>query len=74
MARLYTALMKAAEGGSEECLNILTEAGADVSKNGDTALMKGAKNGNSEYVKMLIKAGTDVNATNGLNKSALHYA
>ena len=25
-----TALMKAAEGGSEECLNIVIEAGADV--------------------------------------------
>ena len=45
-----------------------------ISKNEDTALIKGAKNGNSKCVKVLIKAGADVNATNGLKKSALHYA
>ena len=72
-----TALMKAAEGGHKETMQLLLERGADVhAKNnaGKTALMHAADKGRTETAAMLIEKGADINAQSKLGETALMIA
>ena len=61
---LDEALMKAAESGHLQCVNILLKAGADVNKpdsENNTPLLKASQNGHQECIEPLVKAGAHVN-------------
>ena len=58
-----TALIHAAENGSDECAELLINSGAEVDKTDTSArtpLMVAAENGHERVVELLIKAGADV--------------
>lgn len=60
----YKALTASASKGSEDCVKILLDAGADVDMQKNIAkspLMLAAEVGSEECVKILIEAGADVN-------------
>jgi ankyrin repeat protein len=58
-------LIRAAQQGHEQCVDILIEAGADVNyargKDGSTALIMASQKGHHEVVRSLVRAGADVN-------------
>ena len=61
---LDAALMKAAESGHLQCVNILLMAGADVNKpdaENNTPLLRASQNGHQECIEPLVKAGAHVN-------------
>ena len=69
--------MRASFGGHVDVVQILLEAGADVSaqdKNGKTALMWSAQMGRDEVVRTLLENGADVNAKTKLLAGALMFA
>ena len=69
-----TALIKAAENGNNQAVDLLIRAGADVNKLNDlkfTALIRAAANGNENCVSSLVQAGADVNFVNPRGMSAL---
>lgn len=71
-----TALITAADIGSDSCVDLLIKAGADVNtmdKSGKTALMWAAERAHLKCIESLIKAGADVNAMPH-NYTALHMA
>ena len=60
------ALIEAAKGGYDECVDLLLSSGASVNlrnKFGNTALIAAVKSGNDRCVNKLIQAGADVNAS-----------
>jgi ankyrin repeat protein len=72
-----TALVKAIDAESNDIVNDLISAGADVNAidvNGDTALSEATRFGSPEWVEALIKAGANVNARNNTGNSALILA
>ena len=69
-----TALHAAAQGGHEECIQVLIAHGADVhqrTRDGETAVFVAAKNGHTECVLALVAAGCDVRKKDDDGKSPL---
>ena len=59
-----TALMRAADGGHKDIVELLLKNGADINKkneSGWTALTVAAENGNTDIVDLLLKNGADIN-------------
>ena len=74
---LDAALMKAAESGHLQCVNILLKVGADVNKSdveNYTPLLKAFQNGHQECMEALVKAGAFVNRHGVNNLPALCLA
>lgn len=72
-----TALMIAAEHGSEKVVKLLLEKGINVNDkndNGWTALMFASEKGHDKVVKMLLEHGADINSKNNNNETALILA
>ncbi|PNH03754.1 Ankyrin repeat domain-containing protein [Tetrabaena socialis] len=72
-----SALYLASEGGREEAVELLLEAGAEVNtktKKRDTALKAACLNGHIGVVKLLLNAKADVNTKNESGSSALYVA
>lgn len=72
-----TALLFAAERGSEKTVLLLVYAGAQIDakdKEGRTALLRAAISGQVENVKVLLNAGADLSAKDNDGKSALALA
>ena len=72
-----TALLIAAEAGSDSDIKVLLEAGADVNASSPrrcTVLMTAAEYLHPRCLKLLIEAGADVNATDINNRTALIHA
>ena len=69
-----TAMMRAANRGTSQCVEALLKAGADVNvvlEDGYTALMEATFGGRVKCVELLIDAGADVNMTNKHGKAAI---
>ena len=73
-----TPLLRAADSGHLQCMELLIKAGAAVNKPqnieyGETSLMKSAKGGHVKCVELLLKSGADVNlwTTDNKRKKAL---
>ena len=76
-ADVKTTLIKAAEEGRLEWVNILVQAKADVNKQneyGETALMKAAEKGDLKCIEFLTQADADVNELNYCGNTALMLA
>jgi ankyrin repeat protein len=74
---LETALIKAAEGGSIERLELLLERGADqtlIDSSGDTALRTALNWSHPEAARYLAQKGSDLTAVNRWGESALLHA
>ncbi len=74
---LETALIKAAEGGSIERLELLLERGADktlIDSSGDTALRTALNWSHPEAARYLAQKGSDLTAANRWGESALLHA
>ena len=72
-----TLLMKAAEHGNKEIVEMLIKAGSDVNvqdSDGITALMLSVNKGYKGIVEVLIQAGANVNAKDKLRNTALMAA
>ena len=70
----YTIVMAAAEAGSDECLDVLLDAGADANTRnqlGETALLLASRYGYEKCVSSLVRAGADVNATDHFSTTSL---
>jgi len=75
--KYQSALQAAAKGGSEEVLEKLLEAGADVNSVGGfygSALAAAAANGRKKIVEMLLEAGADINSVGGIYGTPLQAA
>lgn len=75
--KLAAALLKAAEEGSAELMELLVQAGGDIEKRdteGKTALLVAADHGNLLVIKLLIQRGANVNKTDYKGQTALHLA
>jgi ankyrin repeat protein len=72
-----SALQAAAENGSEQVVQLLLDAGADVNIIGGyfgSALQAAAANGGEQVVRLLLDAGADVNSVGGPYGSPLQEA
>ena len=72
-----TALMFAASHGHERLVNILVQAGANITHqdtDGDTALMSAADNGHEKVADLLIRHGADADQQNCCGGTALMIA
>lgn len=75
------ALCRAAEAGMHHIIEILADAGADISSPifmgwGSTSspLQLAAENGHETTALVLLRLGADIHATNSYQETALHYA
>ena len=74
---LDAALMKAAESGHLQCVDILLKVGADVNKpdrENHTPLLKASQNGHHQCIEALVKAGAFVDRHGVNNLTALCLA
>ena len=71
-----TALYRACESQQLEVVQMLLEAGADVSLKSERLypLMAACEASNAELVSLLVKAGADVKCRNGNDETCLHTA
>jgi hypothetical protein len=73
----YTALMMAANGGQEEAVRMLVEAGAEVNakdKHGNSPVMFAAQHGHDNIVRLLLDRGADRSVRGTHGKSAADLA
>ncbi|KAK4159023.1 ankyrin repeat-containing domain protein [Cladorrhinum sp. PSN259] len=76
-SELNEALKLAAQRGSEQIVELLVYAGADINwKNdaGNTAVMFAVPRGHQEVVRVLIEQGADVDAKDSQGNGLLHWA
>jgi hypothetical protein len=73
----WTPLMKAADNGLVDCLEVLLKHGADVNvvdNDGNTALIVAADNGHLDCIEALLKHGADLNVVGNEERGALMWA
>jgi hypothetical protein len=73
----YTALMMAANGGQEEAVRMLLDAGAEVNaldKHGNSPIMFAAQHGYDSIVRLLLDQGADRSVRGTHGKSAAYIA
>jgi TonB family protein len=76
-ARGWTALMHAVEGGHDEVVEALLDAGAEVdgrNQDGEAALHRAATRGRTESARLLLQAGADLEARDGEGHTPLYRA
>ena len=75
--RKETTLMRRAEVGDAEAVNVLLENGADVNaqdRGGETSLMKATRSRKTRAVRALIEAKADVSKSDYTGHTAMDYA
>lgn len=72
-----TALMRRADAGDMDSINILLEFGADINyanNTGETALMRAIRSRKRHVIRGLVDAGADLNKSDYTGRTAIDYA